>query len=196
MNRVLLNIAAVELTDVSEFINKSRSRIGRLDSFMTNYFQCLDEEAWLLISFVSQAFTGLYSRRCVVVGLINGTGDDIQVLSSRLVQGGSRCYVLPTVKYDKTHGFLHPGGAIIFLGWGAAPSLLQPGNVLVHIETNLGGITLGDCISKLTSSKVLSSWDIRFLEKSYDEAEWWAKYWIVIKKKDGIAQGHQLSGAP
>lgn len=181
VNRVLLNIAAVELTNVSEFIRKSRSRIGRLDGFMTNYFQCLDEEAWLLVNFVGQAFTGLYSRRCVAVGLINGTGDDIQVLSSKLMQGGSRCYVLPTLKYDETHGFLHPGGAIIFLGWGG-PSLLQPGNVVMHIETNVGGITLGDCNTKLTSSKVISSWDISFLEKSYDEAKWWAKYWIVIKR--------------
>ena len=181
---MLVNIDSEEVNGVAEFISKCRSRISRIGSFVPNYFQCLDQEAWLLISFISQAFTGLYSRRCVAVGLINGTGGDVQVLSSSLVQGGSRCYAFPTVEYDKTHGILYPGGAIIFLGWGAAPSLLQPGNVLIRIESNLFDITLGDSMSKSTTTHVLPNWDIDFLEKSYDETEWWAKYWIVVKKKD------------
>ena len=189
VNKEIVNFAAEELTGVSEFISKCRSRISRIGSSMPNYFQCLDKEAWLLVSFVSQVFTGLYSRRCVAAGLINGTGDDVQLLSTKLVQGGSRCYALPSGEYDKNLGVLHPGGAIIFLGWGAAPSLLQPGNVLVHIETNLCIMTLGDSISKSTSTQVLPSYDVDFLEKSYDETEWWAKYWIVIKKKETKSQG-------
>ena len=39
-------------------------------------------------------------------------------------------------------------------------------------------------MSKSTTTHVLPNWDIDFLEKSYDETEWWAKYWIVVKKKD------------
>lgn len=177
-------ISAEDLSKESNFISRCRSRMNKIGSSVPNYFERLDQEAWMLVNFVSQAFTGLYSRRCIVAGVINGTGNDIQIISSKLIQGGSRCYSLPTIEYDKSTGILRPGGATIFLGWGAAPSLLQPGNVLMQIEANVSVIALGDSIGKFTSTQVLPSWKVDFLEKSYDDAEWWAKYWIVIKKKE------------
>ena len=154
---------------------------------MPNFFQLLDLEVWLLICSVGQMFTGLSSRRCIAVGIINGSGETIQVKTAKLVQGGSPCYTIPTIEYNKNQGVLHPGGAIIFFGWGAIPSLLQPGNVLMSIETNLFVTDLTDSISESTTTKALPSWQVSFLEKSYDESGWWAKYWMLVQKKKTIA---------
>merc|ERR1712160_162220 len=53
-----------------------------------------------------------------------------------ILEGGSPCYSIPTKEFDSDHGVLHAGGIIIFFGWSQQPSLLQPGNVFMHIETN------------------------------------------------------------
>mmetsp|Transcript_33144 Transcript_33144/g.80170 ORF Transcript_33144/g.80170 Transcript_33144/m.80170 type:complete len:839 (+) Transcript_33144:1-2517(+) len=178
-----LMMDANDLNDETKFINGSYTRVNRTGSFMPNFFQRLDQEAWLLISCVRQMFTGLYSRRCISAGMINGTGDIIQVVSIKLTQGGSPCYTIPSIEYDKNQGVLYPGGAIIFFGWGAVPSLLQPGKVLMHIETNVFVSDLSDSLSQSTSLQVLPTWQVDFLEKSYDESEWWAKYWMLVQKK-------------
>mmetsp|Transcript_18923 Transcript_18923/g.40971 ORF Transcript_18923/g.40971 Transcript_18923/m.40971 type:complete len:1580 (+) Transcript_18923:41-4780(+) len=186
VNRHLI-FEASDINDETEFIKRCYTRVNRIGSFMPNLFQRLDQEAWLLISFVGQMFKGLSSRRCISAGVINGTGDTIQLISTKLIQGGSKCYTIPTIEYDKNQGILHPGGAVIFFGWGAVPSLLQPGKVLMHIETNLFVSNLSDSISQSTATQVLPSWQVDFLEKSYDENEWWAKYWILIQKKKTVA---------
>ena len=154
-----------------------------MGSFMPNFFQLLDLEVWLLICSVGQMFTGLSSRRCIAVGIINGSGETIQVKASKLVQGGSPCYTIPTIEYNENQGVLHPGGAIICFGWGAVPSLLQPGHVLLSIETNLFATNLSDSISQTTTTQALPGWQVSFLEKSYDDSGWWAKYWMLVQKK-------------
>jgi len=143
----------------------------------------------LLISYLGQMFTGLSSRRCITVGIINGTGETIQMKTTKLVQGGSPCYTIPTIEYDKNQGILHPGGAVIFFGWGAVPSLLQPGHVIMSIETNLFLLNLTDSISQSTTTQALTSWQVSFLEKSYDESGWWAKYWVLVQKKTISSHG-------
>lgn len=85
------------------------------------------------ISSWGQVFSGLSSRRCIAAGIINGTGNSIQVKSTKLVEGGSPCYSIPTKEFDPEQGVLKAGGAIIFFGWGVVPNLLQAGNVFMHI---------------------------------------------------------------
>jgi len=185
VNRHVHIIETIGLND--KFIKRCYTRVNRMGSFMPNFFQLLDLEVWLLICSVGQMFTGLSSRRCIAVGIINGSGETIQVKTAKLVQGGSPCYTIPTIEYNKNQGVLHPGGAIIFFGWGAVPSLLQPGNVLMSIETNLFVTGLTNSISESTTTKSLPSWQVSFLEKSYDESGWWAKYWMLVQKKKTLA---------
>lgn len=176
-----VDVEAVGLND--DFIKRCHTRVIRMGSFMPNFFQCLDLEVWMLICSVGEMFTGLYSRRCVAAGIINGSGETIQIKTAKLVQGGSPCYTIPSIEYNKNQGILHPGGAAIFFGWGAVPSLLQPGKVLISIETNFFTTDLTDNISQPTSTEALPYWQVSFLEKSYDESGWWAKYWILVQKK-------------
>lgn len=178
-----VSVEVRELGNESEFIKQSCSRVNKIGSFMPNYFQVLDEEAWLLVSLACQIFKGLSSRRCLVAGMINGTGDAMHITAAKLMQGGSLCYIIPSIEYDQHQGVLHPGGAIIFFGWGAVPTLLQQGNVTLHVETNSFAFSLGDSMNQSTSIQVLPSWQVEFLEKSYDESAWWAKYWMLIKKR-------------
>lgn len=178
----------IEDSDLKDdFFERSYTRVNRMGSFMPNFFHSIDQEAWLLVSYAGQMFTGLSSQRCVVVGVINGTGENIQVKTAKLIQGGSPCYTIPTIEYDTKQGVLHPGGAIIFFGWGSVPSLLQPGNVRISIETNVFVAELADSTSQSTSSQALPRRQITFLEKSYDERGWWAKYWILVRKKISAA---------
>lgn len=166
-----------------DFIKRCYTRVVRMGSFMPNFFQLLDLEVWMLICSVSKIFTGLSSRRCVAAGIINGSGEIIQIKTAKLVQGGSRCYTIPTIEYNKNQGVLHPGGAVIFFGWGAVPSLLQPGKVLISVETSFFTIDLTDNISQSTTTEELPHWQVNLLEKSYDDSGWWAKYWMLVQKK-------------
>ena len=97
------------------------------------------------------------------------------------MEGGSPCYSIPTSEFDADQGLLHPGGAIIFFGWGVVPSLLQAGNVFMHIETNAFIANLADQKSRDTDAEALPGYQVDFLEKSYDDAGWWAKYWLLLR---------------
>lgn len=175
------DVEAVGLND--DFMKRCYTQVVRMGSFMPNFFHLLDLEVWMLICSVGKMFTGLSSRRCVAAGLINGSGEAIQIKTAKLVQGGSACYTIPTIEYNKNQGVLHPGGAVIFFGWGSVPSLLQPGKVLISIETNSFAIDLTDSISQSTTIEALPHWQVSFLEKSYDKSGWWAKYWMLVQKK-------------
>ena len=172
-----------DLKDEIALIERCYSRVKKLGSDMSSFFRLLDEEAWMLVNSWSQFFTGLSSRRCVAIGIINGTMETIQIKSAKIVEGGSSCYTIPTCEHDELQGILYPGGAIIFFGWGAVPSLLQPGRVAISIETNAFVCDLTDRISQSTTAQALPGFQVGFLEKSYDKSGWWAKYWVLIRKE-------------
>merc|ERR1712176_828397 len=118
-----------------------------------NFFKTLDDEAWTLVSCWGQVFSGLSSRRCIAASIINGTGSTIQIKSTKLVEGGSPCYSIPTKEYNPEQGILLAGGAIIFFGWGVVPNLLQAGNVFMHIEPNAFISDLSDQKSRSTHAE-------------------------------------------
>lgn len=174
-------------TDV-KLIERCNDRVNKFSSSMPDFFIRLDQEAWLLVNSSSQLFTGLYSRRCITVGIINASNETLQIKSTRLIEGNSSCFVIPTIEYDRRDGTLAPGGAVMVVGWGAAPSLLQPGRVLIEIETNIFSCSLSDRKSEETGKHSVQGYQIGFLEKSYDESGWWAKYWMMIKREDEDSQ--------
>jgi len=170
-----------ELDDDEEsIIQNCHDRVNVLGSFMPHYFHDLDHEAWLLINSLTQLFSGWSSRRCVVVGLINATNESIQIKSTNMVKGGSPCHVIPTVEYDANNAVLHPGGVLLCVGWGAVPSSTQTGRAMISIETNSFACSLADS-SHTSSVEVLSGYKVGFLEKSFDESGWWAKYWMLLQ---------------
>jgi hypothetical protein len=179
---------ANNIKDEIDLIEQCFGRVKQLSSGSHKYFEKIDVEAWNLVSCWGQVFSGLSSRRCIAAAFINGTGEDIQIKSTKLVEGGSPCYSLPTQEFDPDQGLLHPGGVILFFGWGVVPSLLQPGNVFMHIETNAFIADLADQKSRDTYAEAISGYQIGFLEKSYDDAGWWAKYWLILLRDDnGVA---------
>lgn len=143
----------------------------------------MDEEAWNLVSSWGQVYSGLSSRRCITAGFINAAGCDIQVKTSMLVEGGSPCYAIPTKEFDQEQGILYPGGAVLFFGWGVVPSLTQNGRVFMNIETSAFMCDLSDRKSKATYALAMPGFEVGFLEKSYDESGWWAKYWLLVRKE-------------
>lgn len=167
--------------DEIDLIEQCFGRVKKMSSASATFFETLDEEAWTLVSSWGQVFSGLSSRRCIAASVINGTGNDIQIKSTKLVEGGSPCYSIPTSEFDADQGVLHAGGAIIFFGWGVVPSLLQAGNVFMHIETNAFIADLADQKSRDTYAEALTGYQVDFLEKSYDDAGWWAKYWLLLR---------------
>jgi len=169
--------------DELELVEQCYSRVCELGSDSSTFFKMLDYEAWSLVSTWGQVFSGLSSRRCIVASIINGTGSAIQIKSTKLVEGGSPCYSIPTKEFDQEQGILHPGGVIIFFGWGAIPNLLQPGHVFMHIETSAFIGNLSDRKSRETYAEPMPGCQIGFLEKSYDESGWWAKYWLLVRAK-------------
>lgn len=169
------------IKDEIDLIEQCFGRVKNMSSDSSTFFETLDEEAWSLISCWGQVFTGLSSRRCIAASVINGTGNDIQIKSTKLMEGGSPCYSIPTSEFDSDQGVLHAGGAIIFFGWGVVPSLLQAGNVFMHLETNAFIADLADQKSRDTYAEALPGYQVDFLEKSYDDAGWWAKYWLLIR---------------
>lgn len=170
------------VNDEIDVIEQCFARVKVLGSDIPAFLKMLDEEAWLLINSWGQVFSGLSSRRCIAAGVINGTESEIQIKSTKLVEGGSPCYSIPTKEFDQEQGTLRPGGAIIFFGWGVVPSLLQPGRVFMNIETNAFVSDLSDRKSRATFAMPLSGYQVGFLEKSYDESGWWAKYWLLVRK--------------
>jgi hypothetical protein len=171
-----------ETKDEIDLIEQCFGRVKQLGKDSPDYFETLDDEASSLIAFWGQMFSGLSSRRCIAAGLINGTGGPIQIKSAILAEGGSPCYSIPTSEFDTEQGMLHAGGSMIFFGYGVVPSLLQAGNVFMHIETNAFISDLSDSKGPETSVEATPGYLAGFLEKSYDEAGWWAKYWILVRK--------------
>lgn len=164
-----------------DLIEQVESHVKRSDTSSTTYLKSLDEEAWCLVSTFGSVFSGLSSRRCVVASVINGTGTDLQVKSTGLMEGASQCYALATRDYDTEQGILHPGGVIIFFGWGLVPSLVHPGNVILRIETNGFVSELATKRGPATYATAMPGFQVGFLEKSYDDSGWWAKYWLLIR---------------
>ena len=122
--------------DEIEVIENCFARVKHLGGESRTYLSSLDEESWALVSSWRYVFSGLNSRHCMVAGFINGTGRDMQIKSTILVEGGSPCYHIPTRDYDETNGVLSPGAAIIFFAWGSPPSLKYEGQIFMKIETN------------------------------------------------------------
>ena len=168
--------------DEVTLVEQCFSRVKRMGSESSTFFKNLDEEAWLLVTTWGQLFTGLSSKRCLVAGLINGTGGPIQIKTSKLLEGGSPCYTIPTKEFDPVHGVLHSGGCILFFGWGVAPTLLQDGNVFMNLETNGFVSNLATFKSRDTFATAMPGFEVGFLEKSMDENHWWAKYWLVVRR--------------
>eukprot|EP00978_Attheya_sp_CCMP212_P008410 scaffold19815_cov58-Attheya_sp.AAC.1 len=171
--------------DEIDVIEQCFARVKVLGSGSPTFFKTLDEEAWTLVCSWGQVFSGLSSRRCIAASIINGTGHDIQIKSTKLIEGGSPCYTISTKEFDQEQGILRPGGAIIFFGWGVVPSLLQPGQVFMNIETNTFTCELSDQKSPSTFATPVSGYQVGFLEKSYDESGWWAKYWLLVRTVRG-----------
>ena len=167
--------------DEIDLVEQCYSRVRSMGSELPTFFKTLDEEAWCLVSYWGQVFSGLASRRCVVASIINGTGGPIQLKSSKLLEGGSPCYAIPTKEFDGEQGVLHSGGVILFFAWGVGPNLLQAGNVFMHIETNGFICELADHKDRATYAKARPGYQVGFLEKSYDDSGWWAKYWILVR---------------
>ena len=170
--------------DVIEVIEQCYGRVKQLGSESPIFFKSIDEEAWILISSWGQVYSGLRKRRRLAVGLINGSGHGIQIKSTMLVEGGSPCYAIPSKEYNQEQDILHPGGAIIFFGWGAEPSLAQAGRVFMKIETSAFMCELSDRKSMATYATPLHGFEVGFLEKSFDVNDWWAKYWLLVRKSE------------
>ena len=88
------------------------------------------------------------------------------------------CLQMMLLKYERR------GGIIIFFGWSQQPSLLQPGNVFMHIETNAFTADLAHTKSRDVYAEAFTGFELGFLEKSYDDHGWWAKYWLLIRKTE------------
>ena len=186
---------ASSVKDEIDLIELCFGRVKRMGSELPNYFKSVDEEAWTLVSGWGQVFTGLSSRRCIAASIINGTGEDIQIKSTKLLEGGSPCYSIPTKEFDPDQGILHAGGIIIFFGWSQQPSLNQPGNVFMHIETNAFTADLAHKKSKDVHAEAFPGYELGFLEKSYDDHNWWAKYWLLIRKAESQNAYKEISSS-
>lgn len=171
----------ITIRDEIDLVEQCFARVKKMGSESPTFFKTLDEEAWGLITCWGHVFSGLSSRRCVVAGIINGTGHSIQIKSTKLVEGGSPCYTIPTKEYDPEQGLLHAGGCILFFGWGNVPNLLNAGRVFMHIETNGFICHLGGEKSRDTFAEAMPGFQVGFLEKSFDPDGWWAKYWLLVR---------------
>ena len=176
------NRPEVAIKDEIDLVEQCFSRVKRMGGDSTTYFKTLDEEAWSLITCWGHCFSGLSSKRCLVAGVINGTGGPIQIKSAQLVEGGSPCYTIPTSEFDSVQGVLHAGGCVLFFGWGVAPNLVQDGNVFMSLETNGFTSNLASFKNSDTYAEAMPGFQVGFLEKSVDDAGWWAKYWIIIRR--------------
>ena len=58
----------------------------------------------------------------------------------------------------------------------------NPGFV-VGAETNAFISDLSDQKSHSTVAEAMPGYQVGFLEKSYDDGGWWAKYWLLVRKK-------------
>lgn len=172
---------SILVKDEVDLVEQTIDRVRKLSGDQPSFLKCLDEEAWQLISSWGQIFSGLSSRRCVIASIINGSGHPIQIKSAKLLEGGSPCYSIPTKEFDTEQGILNAGGVIMFFGSGIVPNLTQAGNVFMCIETNAFICELVDQKSRDTDTKAMPGYQVGFLEKSYDDSGWWAKYWLLVR---------------
>ena len=177
--RTLVDYTAKDEIDV---IEQGCSRVRKLSSSSRTFFKRLDEEAWTLIDSWCHLVSGLRSRRCLVVGIINGTGANLQIKSTKLLEGGSPCYSLPTSEFDDDQGLLGPGGAIIYFVWGNPPNLNNHGDIFLNVETNAFTADFGGNKSTKSTSFPRCGDQLQFLEKSFDPSGWWAKFWVMSIK--------------
>ena len=168
--------------DDIDVIEECFSRVKYHNSEKSTFFASLDRESWFLIDAWSHVYTGLDSRRRIVAGIINATGIDIQIKQSKVEEGGSPCYKIPSSDYDHDQSILYPGGALLLFAWGTSPSF-KTGKVLITVESNSFVLRLCDRISGKLQVQALTGFQVKFLEKSYDDNGWWAKYWILVKKR-------------
>lgn len=150
------------IRDEIDLVEQCFGRVKNMGSDSRTFFKNLDEEAWGLITAWGHVFSGLSSKRCVVAGIINGTGNTIQIKSTKLVEGGSPCYTIPTKEYDPEQGLLHAGGCILFFGWGNVPNLLNAGGVFMHIETNGFICDLGGQKSRESYAEAMAGCQVGF----------------------------------
>ena len=169
-----------QIEDEIDAIEQCFARVNTFTADSSSFFIDLDRESWSLIQFWRYFHSGFKVRRCIVAGFINGTGSNLQIKSAGLVEGASPCYQIPSNAYDESQGLLRPGAAIIFFAWGAPPTLNTFGNVKLNIETNLFSCYLDVKKVQPIAMTVLHKYRAEFLERSYDETGWWAKYWIMI----------------
>lgn len=199
-----IRLRSREDTDV---IEQCFARVKSLGNELEDFFLGLDAEAWFLVdawwvfklqflcpaiycsdsfgcssSIRSQVYTGLNSRRRVVVGIINGTGTDIQIKQSRVEEGGSPCYIIPGIDYDHDQSILKPGGGMLLFAWGSPPSFNNAGKVHINLETNAFLLEISDRISESSKALPFPGYQVKLLEKSFDENGWWAKFWLLVKK--------------
>jgi len=177
--RTFIDYTAKDEVDV---IEQGCSRVRNLSSSSRSFFRRLDEEAWTLVDSWCHLVSGLRSRRCLVVGIINGTDANLQIKSTKLLEGGSPCYSLPTSEFYDDQGLLGPGGAIIYFVWGNPPNLNNHGDIFLNVETNAFTADFGG--NKSTNSNYFPrcGHQLQFLEKSFDPSGWWAKFWVMSTK--------------
>lgn len=170
------------MKDEVDLVEQSHARIKPMKSSTTTFLRDLDQEAWALVSSWGHIFTGLSARRCIVASIINGTVLPLQIKSSKLIEGGSACYLLPSKEYNAEQGILNAGGVIVFFGWGVVPNLGNSGSVFIRIESNAFTTDLSDQKNRDTCVTAMPGYQAGFLEKSYDDSGWWAKYWILVRE--------------
>jgi hypothetical protein len=172
---------STSVKDEIDLVKQCYARVRKMKCDQNGFLKNLDQEAWNLVNSCGQFFSGLNARRCVVASIINGTGHPIQIKSSKLMEGGSACYTIPSKEYDSEQGILYAGGVIIFFGWGTIPNLVQAGSVYISIEANAFTCDLVDQKYRDTGAKAMPGYQVGFLEKSYDDTGWWAKYWLIVR---------------
>jgi hypothetical protein len=162
--------------DETDLVDQAKGRVRRIDPGSSTFLKCIDEESWSLIAFFGQIFSGLNSRRCIAVSLINGTGRSLQIKYARLVEGGSRCHVISTKAFDEDQSILQAGGVVVLFGWS-----VPWGSVSMSIETNGFVAEVSDKKGSSNYATAMPGFQVGFLEKSYDDAGWWAKYWLLVR---------------
>ena len=163
--------------DEIEMIERCCHRVRKLNRTDKSFLRSLDEEAWTLVDSWGHFVSGLRARRCLVAGLVNRTGSNIQIKTACLFEGGSPVYSLPTNDFDDDMELLKPGGAITFFTWSWPPNLNNHGDIFLHIESTAFSADFAQNSTVVSSATPRSGYKVQFLEKSL--SGWWAKFWLL-----------------